>query len=187
MTQPVAEVAPEVAPPVGLKQKIYNCTLRFKGEMLHSVPLERVTRDELKLLAFMHGPESIPPAEIVPLGTEVVLDHEDEHGEKHYVQSQVGEYLRLARKYDSRVNSGRGRINVEKCFNTTLVDFGAVIEAVDPIAAIDRAADAADAKAALAEAGVQRAQTMKQPEDAPPPRSTPGARLFGGNASPPAS
>lgn len=139
-----------------MKQKMYDCTLRFRGEVIHTLPLERVTKDELRLLAFMHGAESV-----------VELRYKGE-GEIEGIKDQMDEYRRLARKYDTIVNSGRGKKWVEECFKTSITDFDSVIDDVAPQDAVAAAAEAAEKEAAdlVEAAGKERVETVKQIEAA---------------------
>lgn len=187
MTEPVNQEAPE-----GFTQRVYNCLMVLRSRLApseavtHTIPLERVTRDELKLLAFIHGVDAVPGNHISFVGTERVVDHVDDAGVIHYVESAQGEYRRLARKYDTIVNSGRGRKYVEECFNTTLMDFGAVIEKVDPIVEMEKRAAEAEAKTAMSEAEQKRQERLRAnpQESAVAVGGDVGTRLFGGNRPP---
>jgi len=141
-------------------QKTYTCVLKFKGEQLHSVPLEEVTLDELRLLAYIHGGGSIDS--IRTTGMKRIVSHTTEGGDPVYVENQGDEYKRLARKYDQLVNSGRGKKMVEACFNTHLIDFENVIEEVDAVGQVEALAAVAEAKAQVAQAAALR------PEDGDP-------------------
>lgn len=147
MTQPVANNE-------GFLQRTYSCLLRLRGDMNTSIPLSPVTKDELKLLAFLHGAEAV--TEIKYLGTAAIPEWNPDEGAPKYVQGQDGEYRRLARKYDNIVNSGRGKMAVEKCFNTHLIDFDAIVEAVNPVDAIERQAAEAEAKSEISHAAELR-------------------------------
>lgn len=167
----------EQVTPEGFKQSIFNCTMRFRGSVIHTMPLEGVTKDELKLLAFLHSVDSLPSEEIKFVRKDVVVDRIEDDGTIIYVLSQDGEYRRLSRKYDTIVNSGRGKKYVETCFNTTLVDFGAVIDAVSPVDEMERRAAEAEAKTAVSEAAVERDKMMAaQAADADKPLM--GQRVF---------
>lgn len=143
----------------GFKQRIFSCEIRLQGSINNTVVLGSVTRDELKLLAYLHGAEALPADKIKYLGMFPVPTFNPDEGAPQYVASQDDEYRRLARKYDSLVNTGRGKEAVEKCFNVHLIDFDAIIDAVDPRDAADAAIAEAEARAAatdIAAAGAQR-------------------------------
>lgn len=164
-----------------MDQKTYSCVLRFRGELLHSVPLSCVTKHELQLLAFMHGAEAI--AELKFIKSQPVFHPANEAGEAEIVKSEMDEFKRLARKYDTLVNSGRGKKAVEECFRTRIEDFDAIVAEVDARDAMAKAAEEAEAQAAVTDA----AKNREKPEDvahtqtAKPPM---GSRVFG--AQPPA-
>jgi hypothetical protein len=169
-----------------MKQKTYSCVLRFKGGVIHTVPLEAVTKSELQLLAFLHGVDAV--VEIKYVGDrEFYFPAGDEGMEPTLVKSEREELRRLARKYDNVVNSGRGRKAVETCFHTTLDDFDSVVAEVDALAAIDSAAQAAEAKAAqavVAAGGAEREKIEKERAEAEAAlaKQPVGSRVFGEGA-----
>ena len=153
-----------------VKQKTYSCELRFRGNQLMTVALSPVTRHELKMLAYIHGAEAIPPQGIKFLGeAEILNPHKP--GDDKVVRSEMEELKRLAKKYDVLADLegvNRGRRNVEACFNTTLDDFEDVMAMnVDPRARAEEAMIAAELEAQRA------AAIMEQPEGGaiqPPPK-----------------
>lgn len=157
MTQPVTE---------GLYlQKSYSCQIRFLGNITNTLPLECVTLDELKLLAYMHGNEAV--ADIKHLGMRPTLTFNPDEGAPIYVQDQMGEYMRLARKYDTIVNSGRGKAAVEKCFGIQLVNFDAIINELNAVDEVSRKAAEAEAKTEVSKSGEQRETERKKSADTP--------------------
>lgn len=166
-----------------MEQKVYDATLRFKGDIHHQLPLSRVTKHELQLLAFMHGAAAI--AEVKYVGKEVVyLPIPEGATVAEAVVTEMGEFKRLAQKYDDIVNPGRGRKAVEACFHTRLEDFDAVVDEVDAREAVMRAAEEAEAKAAVAEAGAAHEAVEKQINEATAKVGVPpvGSRVFGQEA-----
>lgn len=162
------------------KQKTYNCVLKFRGEQLHSMPLEGVTKHELQLLAFIHGADAV--AELRVAGPQRIVSRYTEGGDPIYVDNEMGEYERLARKYDTIVNSGRGKKAVEECFRVRLTGFENVIEQISAVDAMEAKAAEAEAKAALVSGGATRAaaiEAQKPPTDGAGPGSI-GSRVFGG-------
>lgn len=164
-------------------QRTYTCVLRFKGLILHAVPLAEVTRDELKLIAFLHGADAV--AELRFIGErEVVARMEDtaDGPRPVFVTSQMDEFRRLARKYDSLVNSGRGQRAVEDCFKTRIIDLDSVVEEVDAVDAVERRAAEADAKAEIQAAAKRRAEVAGEgakPESDPAQPTTGAPANFG--------
>lgn len=170
-----------------MDQKTFSCVVRLKGELHHSIPLDLVTLDELKLLAFIHGPEALPTADIRAKGPQKIIFETEEDGNVIYVETQMQEYMRLSRKYDNIVNSGVGRKRVEECFKTRLDDFDALVAAIDPVSAMEQAAAQAEAAAALEEAGMSR-EAARRSVTAPPETPRMGDRFASmqstGNAPP---
>lgn len=156
-------------------QKTYSCVLRFQGSMNHAVPMELVTKHELQLLAFMHGTGSV--VELRGRGEREMSFPEDADGKSRPVASEMDEFRRLAMKYDTLVNSGRGKKAVEVCFHTRIEDFGAIITEVDAREAILAAADAADAEAVLAQGGADHAKIAKQLEEVEKTNTGVGSRF----------
>ena len=162
-----------------MEQKIYSATLRYKGDILHQLSLPHVTKHELQLLAFMHGAEAI--ADVKYVGKEVVyLPLPEGATERQPVLSEMGEFKRLAQKYDDIVNPGRGRKAVEACFHTRLEDFEAIVAEVDAREAVMRAAEEAEAKAAVDAGGVAHVEVEKQIEEVTKAVGVPpvGSRIF---------
>jgi hypothetical protein len=84
--------------------KLLNCTVRLGGNLLHSVPKERVSEREIMLLKHIHGSDAI-----------VDLKHVGD------IEVPVkDEYRRLARFY--------GLKNVEECFDVKLENFAEWLE-----------------------------------------------------------
>lgn len=152
MTKPVAEAQ--------YLQKTYSCQVRLLGAITNTVPLEGVTRDELKLLAYIHGAEAL--ANVEYLGMRPVLTFNPDEGSPVYVESQMDEYRRLARKYDTIVNSGRGKAAVEKCFGVQLLDFDAILDKESPIDVAERQAAEAEARTLVSLAGEQRERDRRE-------------------------
>lgn len=161
-----------------MEQKIYSCVLRFKGDMLHSIPKEEITKHELQLLAFIHGTPAI--AELRYLRTGRVIDTflttARDDGQVVYVESEMDEFKRLARQYDTIVNSGRGRKAVEECFRIRIEDFDSIVAEVDAVDAMEKKAAEAEAKAALQNGGESRTVAMQAALEVSPP--TIGSRVF---------
>lgn len=149
------------------EQRTYSCNIRLQGSIINTVPLERVTRDELKLLAYLHGSGAV--ADIKYLGMYPTPTFNPDEGAPQYVEDQMGEYLRLARKYDTIVNSGRGKVAVEKCFGVQLIDFDAVIDEVNAIDSVERAAAEAEARTEVSKAAEQREEERKRSQEAERP------------------
>jgi hypothetical protein len=162
-------------------QKTYDCILRFRGNINNSVPLFGITKHELQLLAFMHGVEALPPTDIRARGEKVIVDEMAtairEDGVVITVKNERDEFQRLARKYDLVVDTGRGKKAVEECFRVRLDGFDNIIEEVNPLDAMEKAAADAEAKAALALGGSGHERVkeeMKSGEIIPPV----GSRVF---------
>jgi hypothetical protein len=156
-------------------QKIYDCTLilwapHLQGAPLpiNTRPLSGVTRDEIKLLASIHGADRI--TNIVARGEgEVMMLVPNEHGKTVLVpvKSQMDEYKRLAAKYDTKaaVNEAQtGRFRVEKCFNVKLDDFDDLMETLDAAETLEAQLNAAEAKAAAQ--GASTDEVVGLPADA---------------------
>lgn len=148
-----------------MKQKVYKCVIRLRGELINTVPLEGVTKDELRLLAFIHGTEAIPSSELKYLGEQEVFYEEASTDDgavmKRMVESQMDEYRRLARKYDSLVSTGRGKTLVEECFKTRLDDFDNLVNVESAEEFADRVAKEAEAKLEIAAGGEAKAEAMR--------------------------
>lgn len=137
------------------KQKRYNVmfavTQDVSGRPLHTIPLQRITRDELKYLAFTHGATSIVAGGITFVGEEVVMySGRGDDGKEVFipVRSQMEEYMRIARKYDMTselIGVGKSRDRVEACFKVRLDDFDdSVLTAVDPLVTAENMAAQAE-------------------------------------------
>lgn len=162
-----------------MKQKTYNCNLRFKGDILHQLPLQGVTRHELQFLAFLHGADAI--ADVRFAGeSEVFMPLAEGATEPQLVANEMGEFKRLALKYDDIVNPGRGKKAVEACFHTRIDDFDAIVTEVDARESALAAADRAEAEAAIATGGAGHAVVEKQLEEATVKVGVPpvGQRVF---------
>lgn len=84
--------------------KILNCTIRLGGELLHTVPKERVSEREIRLLKHIHGSDAVVDV-------------------KHIGDIEVpanDEYKRLARFYSLKA--------VEECFDVRIDDFADWLE-----------------------------------------------------------
>jgi hypothetical protein len=154
---------------------VFACSVRLLGSQLNTVPLECVTRDELTLIAYIHGHEAL--ADVRYLGQRQVPTFNPDEGAPEFVGSQDAEYRRLARKYDTIVNSGRGKAAVEKCFNVQLIDFDAVVSAVSAADEAERMAAEAEAKSLISAAGEQRESEIKREPEAKPPSGGLGAAI----------
>lgn len=140
-------------------QKLYSLIFRHGGNVLHTMPLHNLTREEVKLLAFIHGGDAVDTASIKFTGQRQITMHvrapegHERQGQEIEVPvlSQMDEYKRLALKYDvfSDLDGiGRGRRYVEECFGVRLDNMDdSIFEEVDPIAAAEAAMAAAEAKA----------------------------------------
>lgn len=159
-----------------MDQKTYSCVLRFKGELLHSKPIDCATKHELQLLAFMHGGESV--VDIKFLKSQPVYFPPEEGQEPRLVKSEMDEYKRLARNYDTLVNSGRGRKAVEECFRIRIEDFDSIVAEVDARESVARQAEEAEARAAIAEAAKNRPEPEPATVVAEPEKKPIGSRLF---------
>lgn len=166
-------------------QKTYDCVFRHGGNLLHSMPLNGITRDELKLLVFVHGRSSIDPSSVKFAGEREMSmnirapDGHDREGQEITVpvRSQEDEYRRLSLKYDTFTDLdgiGRGRRYVEACFRVRLDDFGDdLLAEVDPIAEIEAAA-------ARAELKTTASLVDDEPPAQPPSRAPSMARALAG-------
>lgn len=154
------------------KFKVYDCMFHHGGNLLHSMPLTGITREELKLMVFIHGRDAVPPSSVKFAGERhIFMRVRSTEGERIgqevdvAVQNVQDEYKRLAKKYEvlSDLDGvGRGRRYVEECFKVRLDDIeDSMFTEVDPIAAIEEAA----ARSELAKAVVREEKTEK-PDDA---------------------
>lgn len=163
------------AAPEGALFSLFDTTLYFKNSInetkIHSIPLTRVTKQEIQFLAFLHGHDAIRSAEVKFVGKDVVpLERSVEAGIISYCKSDRDDLKRIARKYDKIVDPGIGKTRVEACFNVRLDGFENVIEEVNAVEMAGAAAERAEqeAVAAAAAAGAARAQELK-----PPPEEVP--------------
>lgn len=175
----------------GFTQKTYACVLRFKGDVQNTLPLAGVTKHELQLLAFMHGIGSVVEVRFTglhqiefPTGDEPTFN---EAGVPilRYVETEMEEFRRLARKYDTVVNSGRGRKAVEECFRTRIEDFDAIVAEVDARASMEKAAELAEAEAALKAGGEGHERVVQEVAASGAPPTAPVGQRFAASASPP--
>lgn len=89
--------------------RVYNCSVRLGGSVLHTVPKIRITGEEVRLLKHLHGDDSIVDLkEIGSLKEDYTRDME---------------LMDLASRYSTDNDHSTGRKLVEKVFNTTLADF----------------------------------------------------------------
>lgn len=165
-----------------LQMRTYECVLVSMKNKDHKLPLVGVTKQELQLLAFIHGVDCVPVDSIKPLGTNPVRMGRTPEGEPIYVKSEMDEYMRLATKYDQFVNPGRGKKYVEDCFKVTLGGFDAILSEINALEAMDAAVNKVDKDAAVAAlkegAGTREAieaEAKARAESDPPV----GARVFG--------
>lgn len=165
-----------------MKMRTYSCVLVSKKNKEHEVPLSGVTKQELQLLAFIHGIESLPTARIRSLGLNDVLVRRGKTPEENvYVESEMDEYQRLATKYESLVNPGRGKTYVETCFNVKLTGFDHILEEVNALDAMEQAArdaDAAEATAAISVGGAVREATLEKAAADAAKTEPVGSKLF---------
>jgi hypothetical protein len=168
----------------GYKLKTYACVLVSKKNPKHETPIECATLKEIQLLAFIHGVESLPTARIKPLGERQIPMSRDAAGNVIYVSNETDEYQRLAAKYETRVNPGKGKKYVEDCFKVTLGGFDHIIQEVNAIEAIESAVNQAErdeASKVIAAGGAMRAEAERVAESAPavtPEAQGVGSRLF---------
>lgn len=166
-------------------QKVYDCIFRHGGNLLHTVPLTNLTKHELKLLAFIHGNDAIDTNSIKYRGERTVMmqirapegytnaDGREVGGQEILVpvESEQQEYKRLAYKYDvlSDIDGvQRGRKYVEDCFKIRLEEFDDNMFAeIDPVAAVEAAAAAAEVKATKSAAEVAEERVNASQPKAP--------------------
>ena len=164
-----------------MEMRTYDCVLVSQKNKDHKIPLTAVTKQELQLLAFIHGPSCIPVETIKPRGPETV-SYRNKDGVRVQVESEMDEYMRLALKYDQFVNPGRGKKYVEDCFKVTLGGFDAILSEINAIDAMDAAvtqAEQAEASKVITEGATARreveAAVKARAGDEPPV----GSRVFG--------
>lgn len=157
---------------------------------VHSLPIRRVTKQELQFLAFLHGHECFKENEIVFIGKDrVVLQagspplpngEPDPNGTPTlYCQSDRDDLKRIARKYDKIIDPGVGVKRVEACFGVRLDGFENMVETVNAKEAAGAAAERAERAAATAavSAGAARKNEVKPPESEPQPQERPDPAL----------
>lgn len=168
-----------------MEMKTYACVVKPAKNPLHEIKIDCATKQELQLLAFIHGVDAIPVDRIRPLGLKRVAcaAHRDEAtGEPviRYVESEMDEYRRLVGKYETRVNPGKGKQYVEECFKVKIDGFDHLLGEVDALSAMEAAtakADQADAEKAIAVGAEARKATAERAQaDAEKPSI--GNRVF---------
>ena len=90
--------------------KVYNCVVRLGGSLLHTVPKERISGEEVRLLKSIHGDDAI--ANLKEIG------HLDGW-------ARDDELNMLADRYSQEPDKRDGRRLVEKVFGTLLTNFDA--------------------------------------------------------------
>lgn len=90
--------------------KVYNCVVRLGGSLLHTVPKERISGEEVRLLKAIHGDDAI--ANLKEIG------HLDGW-------ARDDELNMLADRYSQEPDKRDGRRLVEKVFGTLLTNFDA--------------------------------------------------------------
>lgn len=88
--------------------KVYNCRVRLGGSLLHEVPKERISGEEVRLLRHIHGDDAI--VDLRELGTLEGYTRDEE------LNSLADRFAQEADKRD-------GRKLVEKVFGVSLDDF----------------------------------------------------------------
>ena len=88
--------------------KVYNCVVRLGGSLLHTVPKERISGEEVRLLKAIHGDDAI--ANLKEIG------HLDGW-------ARDDELNMLADRYSQEPDKRDGRRLVEKVFGTLLTNF----------------------------------------------------------------
>jgi len=88
--------------------KFYNCQVRLGGSLLHTVPKERISGEEVRILRSLHGDDSI--VELREVG-------------KAGNWTRQEELNSLADRYSSEPDKRDGRRLVEKVFGVALDDF----------------------------------------------------------------
>ncbi len=88
--------------------KLYNCVVRLGGSLLHTVPKQRISGEEVRLLRHLHGDDAIAEIKEIAAVTET---------------RRTDELCDLADRYSSDPTKIDGRKLVEKVFNTVLADF----------------------------------------------------------------
>lgn len=88
--------------------KFYNCMVRLGGSLLHTVPKQRISGEEVRLLRHLHGDDAIVELREVGIAQD---------------WSRNEELNVLADRYSSEPDKKDGRKLVEKVFGTSLDDF----------------------------------------------------------------
>jgi hypothetical protein len=88
--------------------KLYNCVVRLGGSLLHTVPKQRISGEEVRLLRHLHGDDAIAEIKEIAAVTETL---------------RKDELCDLADRYSSDPTKLDGRKLIEKVFNTVLADF----------------------------------------------------------------
>jgi len=126
--------------------KMYSCVVRLGGSLLHTVPKDLVSGEEIRMLKHIHGDDSI--ANLKEVGVLEGLTRDEE--------------LRsLADKFSQEADKRDGRALVEKIFGVTLTDFddwllrkqGEAEEVEQEAAALRALNDAAAARGTLVRSG----------------------------------
>lgn len=105
--------------------RVYNCSVRLGGSLLHSVPKIRISGEEVRLLKTIHGDDSI--IELKELGALSGWTRMEELND-------------LADRYSTETGKGDGIKLVEKTFGVTLAGFEDWVDQKQQ-AAEDRAAE----------------------------------------------
>lgn len=136
-------------------QKAFKCFLILHAPQLggsklpiNKLPLSPVTMPELKLLAFMHGQDSVVDIEYINM--QEFSYCEPGKVEAVVVASEMDEYRRLATKYDVKSSvrpETTGRYKVEKCFRVKLDDFDDLMGRIDDAVTLESQIARAEAKA----------------------------------------
>ena len=90
------------------RPEVYNCRVRLGGSLLHEVPKERISGEEVRLLRHIHGDDAI--VDLRELGTLEGYTRDEE------LNSLADRFAQEADKRD-------GRKLVEKVFGVSLDDF----------------------------------------------------------------
>ena len=88
--------------------KFYNCMVRLGGSLLHTVPKQRISGEEVRLLKHLHGDDAIVELREVGIAQDWTRNEE---------------LNVLADRYSSEPDKKDGRKLVEKVFSITLDDF----------------------------------------------------------------
>jgi hypothetical protein len=175
-----------------MEVKTYSCVVKPTKNPLHEVPMQRVTKQELQLLAFIHGVEALPMDRVKYLGKRPMVmttrleDDTDKNGAiitrrvPVYVNSEMDEYRRLVLKYDTRVNPGRGKQYVQDCFKVVIDGFDHLMGEIDALSAVENSLEQVerDSLEGAIQTGATARNEVEERAKASAERSQVGSRVF---------